>query len=370
MRVRLAAALGALAGLSCRGPEAPGVDLVEDAAGAFTPCAPDEIRALALRQSLQLAFEPCGSNRFLGASWSPDGRLLAFLLPGGAYVLDGVAKEVVSVPGEVPTGPPAWLRQDLLAQALPPVEGEGGARIALVELRASTLDVLSLDLREPRDLQALNGQGELLFTALGDGQRWPYVLDATRQPRRAFAWLQAPVDRLDLGGGLVGFTDSGGATVAEAATGEVLARLPGVARAIPHPDGRYVALEVPGRPVSAFDQRPWGDGTSEAAAREAERQARWLERLPDHVPRTVVPPEIHVLDLDTGARWRLTAYQGDRLSWYPPRPDHASFLLWGVEGKQVNRNVALSDLLGRIRLVEAGMADPGVERVEGTVADD
>lgn len=356
-------ALWLLGLLGCRGPDAPGAALVENASNAFAACDPDEIGQLARRQRVQLAFAACGSNRFLGASWSPDGRLLAFRLPGGAYVLDGVRKEIVSVPGEAPTAQPAWLSESRLALPLPPLEGAAGSRIATVDLRANTLDVVELALAEPRDLQALGGR--LLLTGIGaDGARRPWLVGPGGALERALPWLEAPVERLAVGGALVGWTDGEGATVARLESGERLARLEGVRRAVPHPEGRYVALELDGAPISPFDQRPWGDPLEpEAEARAAERQQRWLERLPPQVPRTVTPPELQLLDLQSGARLRLRAFAGEGFTWYPANPDHGSFLLWGVEGKELNANVALAGLLDRVRAREAGLEDPGLEAV-------
>ena len=360
--MRARALLVALA-LGCSGGGSE-LDLAERASAAFSDCDPVSIQRLAERQSLQLALKPCGANQGVAGQWSDDGRELAFWLPGGATVLDGVAKTLQPIPGEAPLIAPAWLEPGVVALALEPAPGGSGCRLARLDLRQSTMEVVAVPETAPRDLAALAG-GALLLTAVGaDGARRPAALtwgSAALAP--ALPWLTAPVEQLSLAGDLVGWADASGAHVARASTGEVLEDLPGFTAALPHRDGRYVALSGPGAPISTFDQRPWGDTTPTERARQAERTQAWLERLPPDVPTTVRPPEIQILDLETGARWRFLAYYGDHLQWYPGRSGWLSLSLWGIEGKQVNANVALADVLTRVRLAEAGAADAGVQRV-------
>lgn len=342
---------------------APQPDLAERAAAAFADCDPELISTLAQRQGVQLALKPCGANQGVAGQWSPDGRQLVFWLPGGAAVLDGVAHTLAAVPGETPLGAPTWLGPGVLAMALPPTPGASGSRLARVDLTQGTLDALAIPETDPRDLGP-GPEGALVLTAVGaDGQRRALRLEAGANALTpALPWLTEPVERVDLAGDLVGWVDGAGAHVAVASTGVRLADLPGFTRALPHPDGRYVALEGPGAPISTFDQAPWGETTAEERARQAERTQAWMARLPEHVPQTVTPPEIQILDLQGGARWRVRAFHGDHVQWYTGRTDWLSFSLWAVEAKQLNTNVALSDVLQRLRLAEAGAADAGLER--------
>ena len=145
--------------------------------------------------------------------------------------------------------------------------------------------------------------------------------------------------------------------------GRPLATLSGVRRAVPHPGGRWVALELDGAPISLYDQRTWDEVSPEARQRELARQDAWVADLPEHLPRTTVPPELQLLDLETRRRWRITAWYGDDAQWYPGQDRWLSFGLWGVEGKQLNRNAALGEALTRAELALAGHPPRGLLEV-------
>lgn len=363
MRARRAGMLALLALLGCRGTEEPSAALAENAAAVFAACDADQIKRLSDRQRVRLAFSPCGSNRFLGATWSPDGRLLVFRLEDGIWVLDGVQKQLVRVPGDRPAALPAWLGDSLLAIPLDPLEGASGSRLAFADLRASTYDVVEVGLSGLRELQP-DGEQLLAVGLDASGRKRAWRISRDGSFTDAFPWMAGAPSSLSVSAGLVGWADAEGAHVSEAASGALLVTVPGATRAAPHPGGRYVALALDGAPISAFDQQPWGEDIGPAQrARDAEREARWLERLPPSVERTVTPPEVQILDLERGQRWRVRAWAGAEPSWYPGNPEHLSFLLWGIEGMQVQRNVALAPVLDRVRAVDAGLADPGLERV-------
>jgi hypothetical protein len=44
---------------------------------------------------------------------------------------------------------------------------------------------------------------------------------------------------------------------------------------------------------------------------------------------------------------------------------YTSFMLWGVEGKQLNRNVGLADMSERFRMLSNGDVPLGIERYTG-----
>ena len=66
---------------------------------------------------------------------------------------------------------------------------------------------------------------------------------------------------------------------------------------------------------------------------------------------------IDIIDRELDQRWRFTAFYGDRFQWYTASPDpmrHASFVLWGIEEKELNKNIALTDLSERLRYAAGG----------------
>jgi hypothetical protein len=77
---------------------------------------------------------------------------------------------------------------------------------------------------------------------------------------------------------------------------------------------------------------------------------------------------VQILDLQTQALYRWTSFWGDRFQWYAPRNYYASFVMSGIEGKLLNRNVALVDLREKLRMLENGQTPLGVEVLDaGTV---
>lgn len=349
-----------------------GQTFTQTVAQAYADCSESEITFLAGKQGIQTAFGNCGSNHFAHISWSPSGRHLYFQLTHGGYILDGEDKTINTVPTEMPVHNAAWLREDLLAVPLGPAEGATNThgRIALFNRSGSTLNELSVPLSELRDLQAGTDESHLLLTGLDDaGARKVVNVDITTGDLApALPWL----DHLDAATGQVEWAPQGdlvsvvgpeGGTLYKA-DGTVIMQLPGVKRIIPHPEGRYVALEVDGAPVSPFDMRAWDEQSEESRQRELARQQKWLEQQPDWVTKEIVPPEVQILDLKQGARYRVTSFWGDHFEWYRARDYYCSFVLFGIEGKQLNSNVGLTDLREKLRMLEKGETPLGIEIVE------
>ena len=59
----------------------------------------------------------------------------------------------------------------------------------------------------------------------------------------------------------------------------------------------------------------------------------------------------------------MTSFWGTEVQWYPSKGNWIAFILWGIEGKQLNRNVGLTSLAERIRMLDAGQMPLGVEAV-------
>ena len=337
---------------------------------AFADCNPSEIRFLAGKHAIQTAFRNCGSNNFGDVSWSPDGVRLHFRVTNGSYLLNAEDKTITTVPTESPTADSAWMHKDLLALPIQPAEGEDNYRIALYNLSGNTLNISPITVSNPQDLQPWGDGEHLLMLAIGDdGQQRPYRFNPSdNSVTRAFDFIDTAVERLNYSpeSGLLAWSTTESTELMKD-DGTSLKVFTGVKRAIPHPMGRYVALEVTGQGISPFDQRAWGELSPEARERELVRQEQFIERLPDWAPREYYPPEIHIYDIEKDATYRVTSFFGDHFEWYQtPNPlsrYYCSFILWGIEGKQLNRNVGLTDLAEKLRMLDKGDVPLGFEAI-------
>lgn len=345
----------------------------ENVSAAYADCNESEIRFLTGKHNIQTAFGRCGSNNFIDTAWSPDGSKLHFRVTNGSFILNADDKTISTVPTEVPTADSAWLHADLVAMPLIPEEGKASdeMRMALYNLSANTLNLVGLPATKVKDVQAWGDGKQLLMlaTTTEDSVMRPYRFDPdTSELVRVFEFITAPVERLEYApkADLLAWS-SEGTTELMRADGTSVKLLEDVLRAVPHPEGRYVMLEVLGEPISLFDQRAWNELSPEARERELARQQKFLESLPDWAPREYTPPELHILDLEDGSRHRITAFYGDHMEWYPSSNPMArywiSFMLWGIEGKQLNRNVGLSDMAERFRMIDKGEVPLGIEVV-------
>ena len=124
-----------------------------------------------------------------------------------------------------------------------------------------------------------------------------------------------------------------------------------------------MALETMGAAISHFDQKAWDQGTPEQRAREEARRDEWLARQPDWVSKEAHPPEVQLLNMKTGSRHKITSFYGDRVQWYPFKRPHLAFMMWGIEGKQLNRNIAFTNMGERLRMLSDGQVPLGIEPV-------
>ena len=345
-----------------------GSDFSQDVHDSFADCNEAEIKRLAMAHNIQTAFGRCGSNRFSHFAWSPDGVHLYFQLTHGAHILNGEAKTITTVPTEGPTAGATWLSPEVLAIPLPAAEGKTAERIAIYNRAAAAIEMRELTVTHPSDLSPF--KDGLIFTALDDaGLRRPYTMDIdTGEVRRALPWLDQPVVRLAVSeaSDLVAWSSKSDTELVRLSTGESLRLFTGVSRAVPHPDGRWIALETEGAEISHFDQRTWNEISPEARKRELARQEKWAARQPEWVEMSVKPPEVQLFDLTSDKRYRITAFWGDDLAWYPAKGLYMAFMMWGIEGKQLNRNVGLTSFAERVRMIDAAQMPLGVEAVDAT----
>jgi len=342
----------------------------QNVSDAFADCAEGEIKFLTTKHNIQTAFRRCGSNKFSHFKWSPDGIHLFFQLTHGAHLMNGLEKTISVVPTESPVHNAGWLTKDILALPLQAAEGDTRDRVVIYNRAEDSMHTMHLNASAPRHLQPWNDTGTIiLLTAVdAEGSRRPFTLDtASGELKRILPWLNQPIEELHANrkADVVGWSTAKDSEVARLSDGKTLHLLPGVTRAVPDPTGDWFALELLGEPISHFDQKAWGQGTEEQRARNEARRDEWISRQPEWVSKEVPPPEIHLLNTKDGGRYRITAFYGDRVQWYPAKPLHLAFMMWGIEGKQLNRNVAFSDMRERVRMVTKGETPIGVEILNG-----
>ncbi len=360
-------------------------DFKDNVQQAYSDCDPGEIKFLTGKHALSLMFGECGSNRFAQTSWSPNGTLLYFQLAMGGHILIGEEKRIETVPLETPVGRGAWIRDGVLALILPPegvVKGmlteeqarkaaetaTTGFRLSVYDRTAASLQTYPLTIAQPAHLQAFGDGRQLVLTGRGeDGLRRVYRFSPDDGSVHPIVPQIASAELSDLvfvpEANLVAWSNGQRVEILRISDGTSVQVIEGVKRAIPHYDGRYVALELDGAEIGMFDQEAWGDQTAEQEQRDQRRREQFLKNLPDWAPRTVVPPELQILDLKDGSRHRISAWYGDRFEWFKPRPYWCSQVLWGVEGKQLNSNVAIVDLREKLRMIDEGDLPFGMELV-------
>ena len=341
----------------------------QNVSDSFADCSEGEIRFLASKHNIQTAFRRCGSNNFAHFQWSPDGLHLYFQLTHGSHIMNGEKKTITVVPTELPSHRAGWLTKDIIAIPLGPAADDTHARIVIYNRATVTMQTIMLDVSSPRHLQPWDDKGQfILMTALNHtGERHPFLLDsATGDLQPALPWLTQPIEELHISrkAKLACWSTKTDSEVAQLQDGKTLQILPGITRAVPHDEGQWIALETPGAPISHFDQKAWDQSTPEQRAREEARRDEWLKRQPDWVSREAKPPEIQLLNMKDGARYRITAFYGDRVQWYPYKRPHLAFMMWGIEGKQLNQNVAFTNMGERLRMLGTGQIPLGIERVD------
>ena len=109
----------------------------------------------------------------------------------------------------------------------------------------------------PQDLQRYT-DGKILLSLVDDsGKRVPYSFGATSGFERVLPFINE-VNNINAAPNvdLLAYTDDKGTHITNM-TGESIIDFPDVKRGIPHPEGKYIALEVDGKAMAPVDM---GDG--------------------------------------------------------------------------------------------------------------
>ncbi len=328
-------------------------DFADDIKATYAACKGDEIRLLAAKHNLQLVFEPCGSNNFLAYQWSPNGLELFYQTNAGPWLLNGDTGEHRALPVGFPISNAIWFTEDLVAF---PEKGVKSYNIDVYDVRKNIINITGLQQVSPNTL--VNGKevDEVLYLAADrepdstnpddvvPQQVWRLAAN-TGKVEPAFPWMTDPVEDYTYNRhqDLVAWQIPGGdgVTVAVGATGEVVHTFPGMERVSISADGRFLAIEGPGEPIPIFHQQTEEDAV---AAEESGSTASPEMAVPKYMPTEVQPPTLWLLDTTTGTRHQLPQVFGYQFQWYEARPYYCSFILWGMENKEFNRNVAFTDV--------------------------
>jgi len=370
-RVSATLALTLLALTACEEENFGEASFYENVYDAYADCRESEIRFLKGKHGISTAFAECGSNNFGNFSWSPSGIHLYFQVTHAGHVLNGEEKTIATVPTPLPVSNGVWIDADRILMLLPHAEaGIPGQRVGVYDHRKATLKAVDTVLEQPSTLQLSADPQVVYVTALDDaGLRRLYSLDITTGAvERAFEWLTEPVESFGFepgvpDGGMVSWAAGGTAHIARP-DGSEQQDFEDALRAVIHPAGRWLVIERLGAPVSNFDQAAWDEMTDEARERAVRRRDAWVERLPDWTDTESSPPSMDLLDLDNGKRYRFSEFQGDAFEWYRAKDFWISFRMWGIEEKELNRNVALMDLTDRMRMLDREIFPKGIELVQ------
>jgi len=371
---RLSGTLPLLLLLACDGREPGEASLADNVGASFAPCNPAEIRFLAAKHNVMTAFDPCGNNQFQSFAWSPDGRRLYFELVMVSHVMEAESedKAILTVPTQSAIGPATWLDGSRLVLPVAPAEGGEHNRVVVFDVDQRSLyehplpgftDVLAMQ-------RAASPQHVLLLATSAAGERRIHRMDlADGSLDEPFPFLEGPVDTFtytpSVDALVVGRGDE--VTLYLGSTGEVRGTFSPAKRGQVHPDGRWLALEFDGEPISIFYQRSWDELSERARERELARAEQFERQFAERYdfPTTVRPPTLSFVDLEDGDRHYIDSIYGRSFQWYEPTPFYASVLLWGFEGKEFKRNVVLGNMADRLRTMERDGTMTGVKPMEG-----
>lgn len=340
-------------------PDPEASSLFHNVGMSFEPCNASEITFRNERYGLMPALKVCGSNNVAHYAWNPAGTHLYFDLTLTGNVIDFGQdhRPLSTLPIDQPTGQPAWITDTRLVVPVSPDprKPDTAERIALYDIEQLSLSYAPVQgLTEVTDVHRGPTASDIYFTGLdAGGARGIYRYDIDdRAMGPAFDWLSGPVETFSM-------TPTADSVVIGAEGRVTLYSLDGEhrgswggVRGTVHPEGNWLAIEKEGEEVSIFYQRSWENQTRRERELNAQRADRMAERFPDWYPKTVQLPTLEFVNLNSGHRGELYSVYGTRFQWYEGQKFFASFLLWGYEGKQLNRNIQLGDIALQLGAIE------------------
>jgi len=226
----------------------------------------------------------------------------------------------------MPRGGPAWINSEILAYP-----DRDGRKIGVYQVSAHVLNLVELDHIEPDHLTKGIEADEVLFSASDTpgGVRDIYRFHAnTGETEKAFDWMSGGVEtftyqpKVDV----VCLREFAATDVEcrKGESGERVIKVRGRDRGSLSTDGRFLVTEGPGTPVAVMGAE--------------------MANRPSFLPETITPPQFWIHEVATGKELEWTGVHGKGFQWYTAADYWGSFLLWGFDDFEVNRNVTLGDL--------------------------
>ena len=347
-------------------PNPDSTTLFQDVGMSFEACNDAEIRWMNRKHDLMPVLRLCSSNHVAHFAWNPAGTHVYFDLTLTGNVLDASQdhKPLATLPIDQPTGHPAWLNDQRIAVPIAPnpKDRQGRERIALYDISQYVLELKPVaGVSGITDLSRGEDPSTLYLTAAdeaGTRRIYRYSLD-DGSLERAFPFVDAVETFTYTARAGVLAVGHGGTVTLYDREGTVKGTWPG-RRGVVHPDGTWLALERDGQEVSVFYQRAWDEMTRRERELAEQKASRLAERFPDWYPKTVALPTLAFVHLPSGNEGEIRSFYGTRFQWYENTPYWGSFVLWGYEGKQLNRNIMLGDLRVRLGAIKAQRPLPDV----------
>ena len=113
---------------------------------------------------------------------------------------------------------------------------------------------------------------------------------------------------------------------------------------MPHPEGKYVALETDGALLPPIDL---GDGKyKDPEVRKREEKSATKDRQPTRLgTQRTDPTRNQCYNVENKRRYRIKNFFGERFEWYPNQKYFCSFFIKGIEGQLIQQNIALQTLV-------------------------
>ena len=250
-------------------------------------------------------------------------------------------KGITALPVTRPTGNAIWLSEGQLI--LPSrQEDEDQPELINVYNAGGFIDSFPSPVKEPRHFQKKVNPDEVYLSGLDyRGNRKIYTLNIPSRSLTRFHFILKPLKNSNTPQ-TVPFSLSPQMADVGIQVLQLLFTLDDIKRAVPHPDGRYIALEVDGTPIIPIEKDVLGSLDPEMQKGKSV-DGNKLKRYPIGCPKRLSPLK-SIISMDNLNRYRMKFFYGEKITWYEAQRYYISFYLRGIETHMINANVGLTDL--------------------------